>query len=91
LFELRNKFRGENKELVKVAELKRMEQGRKTMEEFMQEFRRVVRKSKCKGRALIKKFKRGINEVIIRKLMKVERLSTSIEQWYEQAINLDRY
>ena len=23
--------------------------------------------------------------------MKVERLSTSIEQWYEQAINLDRY
>ena len=54
LFELRNKFRGENKELVKVAELKRMEQGRKTMEEFMQEFRRAVRKSKCKGRALIK-------------------------------------
>jgi len=40
---------------------------------------------------LIKEFKRGINEVIIRKLMKVERLSTSIEQWYEQAINLDRY
>jgi len=37
LLELKKEFGGD-KELVKVAELRRMEQGGKTMEEFVQEF-----------------------------------------------------
>lgn len=35
LVELKKKFRGGDDELAKVAELKRVEQGRKTMEEFV--------------------------------------------------------
>ena len=38
LLELKKKFGGEDEESVKVAELKRIEQGEKTMEEFMQKF-----------------------------------------------------
>jgi len=36
-------------------------------------------------------FKKGMNETIRRKLMEAERSSTSIEQWYEYATNLDRH
>ena len=50
------------------------------MEEFIQQFRRVVRGSRYEESALVKEFKRGINEVIRRKLMEAERMPTSIEQ-----------
>ena len=38
LLKLKKKFGGRDKELVKIAELRRIEQGGKTMEEFVQEF-----------------------------------------------------
>jgi len=40
---------------------------------------------------LIEEFKRGMNEIIQKKLMEVERPPTSIEQWYEHATNLNRH
>jgi len=61
------------------------------MEEFIQEFRRAARGSGYEGRPLIEEFKRGINKIIRRKLMETERPSTSIEQWYECATNLDSH
>ena len=82
--------RGEE-ESVKVAELKRLEQGGRIMEKFVQEFRRVARESGYKGRLLIEKFKREMNGVIRRKLMEAERPLASIEKWYEYTTNLDRY
>jgi len=36
-------------------------------------------------------FKREINGIIRIKLMEAEFYSRSIEQWYEQAVNLDRH
>jgi len=36
------KFSGEDKETVKIVELKRLEQGERIIEEFVQEFRRVM-------------------------------------------------
>ena len=61
------------------------------IEEFVQEFKRVARESRYEGRLLVEEFKRGMNAVIKRKLMEAEQPSTSIEQWYEQATNLDRH
>jgi len=88
---IKKEFGGEEKELVKVAELKRLEQGGRTMKEFIQEFRRAARGSGYKERLLIEEFKRGMNGMIRRKLMEAERPSASIEQWYEHATNLDRH
>ena len=45
LVDIRKKFEGGDEESVKVAKLKRLEQEEKTMEEFVQKFRRVVRGS----------------------------------------------
>ena len=61
------------------------------MEELVQEFKRAARGSGYEGRPLVEKFKRGMNRTIRRKLIEVERLSTSIEQWYEYTTNLDRH
>ena len=87
--ELKKEYRGGDEDSVKVAELRRIEQEGKTMEELVQEFWRTARNSGYKRRALVEEFKREMNGTIRRKLMKVERPPTSIEQWYKCATNLD--
>jgi len=81
--------RGEEK-LVKAAELRKLKQEGRTMKEFVQEFKRAARGSGYEGRPLVEEFKRGINGEIERKLMEVENLPASIEQWYKRATALDR-
>ena len=79
LTSLRKEFSGGEKELVKVGELRKLEQGVRTMEEFVQEFKRAARRSGYEGRLLVEEFKRGMNKGIRRKLMEVENTLTSIE------------
>jgi len=90
LADIRKEFRKGDKKSVKVAELKRLEQGKKTMEEFVQEFRRAARRSRYEGRPLVEEFKKGINTTICQRLMKSEQQPSSIEQWYDRTITLDR-
>ena len=87
---LKKEFGGGEEESVKAAELRKLEQGGKTMEEFVQEFKRAARGSSYEGRPLVEEFKRGINGNIRRKLMEAENPLTSIEQWYKRATALDR-
>ena len=77
---LKKEFGEEDEKTVKKAELKRLEQGERMMEEFVQELRRAVRESGYEGRPLVEEFKRGMSRTIKRKLMEVERPPTSIEQ-----------
>ena len=90
LTSVKKEFRGGEEESIKVAELRRMEQGGKMMEEYVQEFKRTVRGSGYEGRPLVEEFKRGMNGGIRRKLMEAENPLTSIEQWYRRATALDR-
>jgi len=87
---LRKEFGGGEEESVKTAELRKMEQGEKTMEEFVQEFKRAARGSGYEGRPLVEEFKRRMNRGIRRKLMEAENPPASIEQWYRRAMALDR-
>jgi len=64
--------------------------GGKTIEEFMQEFKRAARGSGYEERPLIEEFKRRMNGGIRRKLMEAENQPASIEQWYKRATALDR-
>jgi len=79
LAEVKKKFGKEEEELVKAAELRKLEQRGRTMEEFVQEFKRAARGSSYEGRPLVEEFKREMNEVIRRKLMEAENQSSSIE------------
>ena len=58
---LKREFGGGEEESVKAAELRRLEQGGRTMEEFIQEFKRITRGSRYKERLLVEEFKRGMN------------------------------
>ena len=87
---LKKEFGGGEEEAVKAAELRKLEQGGRTMEEFVQEFKRAARGSGYEGRPLVEEFKRGMNRRIRRKLMEAENLPASIEQWYRRATALDR-
>ena len=77
---LKKEFGREKKEAVKAMELRKLEQGKKMMEEFIQEFKRVARGSRYERRPLVEEFKRGINEGIRRKLIEAENPLASIEQ-----------
>ena len=90
LTSLRKKFGGGEEESVKVAELRKIEQGGRTIEEFVQEFKRAVRGSGYERRLLIEEFKREINGGIRRKLMESENPPTSIKQWYRRVTALYR-
>jgi len=87
---LKKKFDREEEEAVKVAELRKLEQGGRTIEEFVQEFKRAARESGYKGRPLVEEFERGMNGGIRRKLMEAENPLASIEQWYRRATALNR-
>ena len=89
LAELKREFEEGDKEAVKVAELKKLEQRERTIEEFVQEFKRAARGSGYEGRLLIEEFKRGMNRAIRRKLMEAENQPGSIEQWFRRATALD--
>ena len=52
--------------------MRRLEQGGKTIEEFVQEFRRAARGSGYEGRPLVEEFKREMNGIVRRRLMKTE-------------------
>ena len=49
LVEIKKEFERGEEESVKAAELRRIEQGGRTMEEFVQEFERVARGSRYEG------------------------------------------
>jgi len=57
LINLKKESGGGDNEIMKVVELKKVEQKSRTMEEFVQKFKRAVRESKYKRRVLIKEFK----------------------------------
>ena len=77
---LKKEFGGGDEETVKAVELKRLEQGGRTIEEFVQEFKRTARGSRYERRPLVEKFKRGMDRVIRRKLIEIERSPTNIKQ-----------
>ena len=80
LTDLKKEFGEGEEKTVKVAELRRLEQGEKIIEEFVQEFRRVARGSRYKRKPLIDKFKRGINGTICQRLIESEQQPSLIEQ-----------
>ena len=64
LVEIKKEFEREDKEAVKVVELKMLKQRGKIIEDFVQEFRRVARRSGYERRLLVEGFKRDMNRMI---------------------------
>jgi len=87
---IQDDFGKTSEEKRKIEQLRTIEQGGRTCDEYVQEFKKVTRGSGYEGRPLIKEFKRGLNGGIRRKLAEVEELPTTIGEWQERAVRLDR-
>ena len=87
---IRNDFGKTSKEKRKIEQLRTIEQGGRTCDKYVQGFKKVTRRSSYVGRPLIEEFKRGLNRAIRRKLAKVEELPTTIGEWQEKVVRLDR-
>ena len=72
LAEIKKEFGEGDEKLMKVAELKKIEQGSRIMKEFVQDFKRIARESGYEKCPLIEEFKQGMNGAIRRKLMEAE-------------------
>jgi len=87
---IRNDFGETSEEERKIEQLWTIEQGGRTCDEYVQEFKKVTRRSGYEGRPLIEEFKRGLNGTIRRKLAEAEEPPTTIGEWQERAVRLDR-
>ena len=87
---IKNNFGETSEEERKIEQLRTIEQGGRTCNKYVQEFKKVARGSGYKRRPLIKEFKRGLNGSIRRKLVEAEELLTTIGEWQERAVRLDR-
>ena len=75
---IRDDFGETLKEERKIEQLRTIEQGKRTCNEYVQEFKKVARGSGYEGRPLIEEFKRGLNGSIKRKLAEAEEPPTTI-------------
>jgi len=75
---IRNNFGETLEEERKIEQLRTIEQGGRTCDKYVQEFKKVVRESGYKRRPLIKEFKQGLNGTIRRKLAEAEEPPTTI-------------
>jgi len=87
---IRNDFGEASEKERKIEQLWTIEQGGRTCNEYVQEFKKVARGSNYEGRPLIEKFKRGLNGTIRRKLAEAEELLSTIGEWQERAVRLNR-
>jgi len=75
---IRNDFGKTSEEERKIEQLRTIEQGGRTCDKYVQEFKKVARGSGYKGRPLIEEFKRELNGSIKRKLVEAEEPPTTI-------------
>ena len=87
---IRNDFGEMLEEERKIEQLRMIEQEGRTCNKYVQEFKKVTRGSSYEGRPLIEEFKRGLNGAIRRKLAEAEELPTTIGEWQERVVRLDR-
>jgi len=87
---IRDNFGETLEEERKIEQLRTIEQEGRTCDKYMQEFKKVARRSDYERRPLIEEFKRGLNRSIRRKLAEVEEPPTTIREWQKRAVRLDR-
>jgi len=87
---IRNDFGETLEEERKIEQLRTIEQEGRTCDEYVQEFKKVTRRSGYERRPLIEEFKRELNRAIRRKLAEAEEPPTTIGEWQERVVRLNR-
>jgi len=77
---MKNEFRETEEEERKIKQLRTIEQGRRTCNEYVQEFKKIARRSSYERWPLIKEFKRGLSGALRRKLAEADPSPSTIEE-----------
>ena len=85
-----NEFGEMAEEERKIEQLRTIEQRRRTYDKYIQEFKKIARGSSYERQPLIEEFKRGLSRVLRRKLAEAENPPSTIEEWQERVVRLDR-
>jgi len=87
---IRNDFGETSEEERKIEQLRTIKQESRTCDEYVQEFKKIARGSSYEEQSLVEEFKRGLSGAIRRKLAEAEEPPTTIGEWQERAVRLDR-
>ena len=72
------------------AKLRKLRQGKESVDEYISQFRVLAGKAKMTDdKALIEYFMEGINQGILTKIFSLKTLPTTISQWYVKASKFD--
>ena len=77
---MKNEFRETEEEERKIKQLRTIEQGRRTCNEYVQEFKKIARRSSYERWSLIKEFKRELSRALRRKLAEADPPPSTIEE-----------
>ena len=83
-------FGDPNEKDTKVFTITTINQGEKSADEHVQDFKLATFDSGYEGVALIYEFKCSLNKGLCEKLNNLERRPLKIEDWYSEAMRLDR-
>jgi len=75
---IRNNFGETSEKERKIEQLRTIEQGGRTCDEYIQKFKKVTRGNGYERRPLIEEFKRGLNRAIRSRLAEAEEPPTTI-------------
>jgi Retrotransposon gag protein/Zinc knuckle len=73
-----------------LQKLKALKQGSKTADEFFAEFKTWAAATKFNDEALIDRLKEGLNGPLLDSIYHLNKLPTTLDEWYTEASRLDR-
>jgi len=90
LKEIDRKFGDTDKRTTQSLKIRTIQQGDRSVDEHVQEFEKAALEAGYEGYPLVVEFKCSLNSGLRRRLMELRPMSVTIQQWYDEAIMMDR-
>jgi len=90
LKEIDRKFDDTDKRTTQSLKIRTIQQGDRSADKHVQEFEKAALEAGYEGYPLAVEFKRSLNAGLQRRLMELQPMPVTIEQWYDEAITMDR-
>jgi len=90
LKEIDQKFGDTDKRTTQSLKIRTIQQGDRSADEHVQEFEKAALEAGYEGYPLVVEFKRSLNAGLRRRLTELQPMPVTIEQWYDEAITMDR-
>jgi len=89
LKEIDQKFRDMDKRTTQLLKIRTIQQGDRSADEHVQEFEKAALEAGYEGCPLVVGFECSLNSGLRRRLMELQPMPVTIQQWYDEAIMMD--